>query len=70
MTLADCSSPEEDDIQGLSVQAPLRLSKACVLAQVDELEVAHALMVDASGRAALADAMVLPIHTKVPEALL
>lgn len=70
MTLADRSSPEEDDIEGLSVQAPLRLGKAGVLAQVDELEVIHALQVDASGGPALADAMVLSVHTEVSEALL
>lgn len=70
VTLADCSSPEEDDIQGLSMQAPLGLSKAGVLAQVDELEVVHALLVDASGRSTLADAVVLPIYTEVSEALL
>ena len=32
VTLSDCSSPEEDDVQGFSVQTPLRLSKASVLA--------------------------------------
>ena len=70
MTLADCSSPEEDDIEGFPVQAPLRLGKASVLAQVDELEVVHAQVMDPSCRAPLADAVVLPIHTEVFEALL
>lgn len=70
VTLANRSSPEEDHVQGFSVQAPLRLCKASVLAQVDELEVVHAQVVNAASRAPLADAMVLPIHTEVLEALL
>ena len=52
------------------MQAPLRLSKAGVLAQVDELEVVHAQMVNAAGGSALADAVVLAIYTEVLEALL
>lgn len=70
MALANRSSPEEDDVQGFSVQAPLRLGKAGVLAQVDELEVVHAQVVNSTSRAPLADAVVLPIHTEVLEALL
>ena len=70
MALTNGSSPEEDDVQGLSVQAPLWLSKAGVLAEVDELKVVHAQLVDAPGRATLTDAVVLAIHTEVLEALL
>ena len=70
MSLPNGSSPEEDHIQGLPVQPALRLSKARVLAEVDELEVVHAQLVDVPGRPALADAMVLAVHTEVLEALL
>lgn len=70
LTLANCSSPEEDDVQGFSVQAPLRLGKAGVLAQVDELEVVHAKVMNPPCGASLADAVILPIHTEVPKALL
>ena len=70
LALANCSGPEEDDIQGLSVQAPLGLGKAGVLTEVDELEVVHAQLVDVAGRTPLADAVVLAIHTEVLEALL
>ncbi len=70
LSLANGSSPEEDDIQGFTVQVALRLSKAGILAEVDELEVVHAKLVDAPGRSALTDAMVLAIHTEVLEALL
>ena len=70
VTLTNCSSPEEDDIQGFPVQPPLRLGKAGIFAQVDELEVVHAQLMDASRRAPLADAVILPIYTEVLEALL
>ena len=70
VSLANGSSPEEDDIQGFTVQAALRLSKAGILAEVDELEVVHAQLVDAPARSALTDAMILAIHTEVLEALL
>ena len=52
------------------MQAPLWLSKAGVLAEVDELEVVHAQLVDVPGRATLTDTMVLAIDTEVLEALL
>lgn len=48
VTLSDCSSPEEDDVQGFSVQTPLRLGEASVLAQVDELEVVQAQVMNPS----------------------
>ena len=70
LSLANGSSPEEDDIQGFAVQVALRLSKAGILAEVDELEVVHAKLVDAPGRSALTNAVVLAIHTEVLEALL
>jgi len=70
LSLANGSSPEEDDIQGFTVQVALRLSKASILAEVDELEVVHAKLVDAPGGSALTNAMVLAIHTEVLEALL
>ncbi|KAA6417985.1 MAG: hypothetical protein FRX49_12067 [Trebouxia sp. A1-2] len=57
VSLANSSSPEEDDIQGFTVQAALGLSKAGILAEVDELEAVHAQLVDASGGPALADAI-------------
>jgi hypothetical protein len=70
VSLANSSSPEEDDIQGFSVQAALRLSKAGILAEVNELKVVHAQLVDAPGRASLTDAVILAVHTEVLEALL
>ncbi len=70
VSLANGSSPEEDDVQGFTVQAALRLSKAGILAEVDELEVVHAQLVDAPPRPPLTDAVVLAIHTEVLEALL
>lgn len=70
VSLANSSSPEEDDIQGFTVQAALGLSKAGILAEVDELEAVHAQLVDASGGPALADAVILAIHREVLEALL
>ena len=70
MALPSLSSPEEDHIQGFSVQAPFRLSKSSVLAQVDELKVVHAQLMDAACRASLTDAVVLAIHAEVLEALL
>ncbi len=70
VSLANGSSPEEDDVQGFAVQAALRLSKAGILAEMDELEVVHAKLVDAPGGSALTDAVILAIHTEVLEALL
>ena len=70
MTLASLSSPEEDHIQGFSVQPPFRLSESSVLAQVDELEVVHAQLMDAACRASLTNAVVLAVHAEILEALL
>lgn len=70
LSLANGSSPEEDDIQGFTVQVALRLSKTGILAEVDKLEVVHAKLVDAPGGSALTNAMILAVHTEVLEALL
>lgn len=70
VALPNGSGPEEDHIQGFSVQPALWLSKPSIFAQVDELEVVHSQLVNVPSRATLTDAMVLAIHTEVLETLL
>lgn len=70
LALPCLSSPEEDHIQGFSVQPALRLSKAGVLAEVDELEVVHSQGMDPPCRTPLRYAVTSAIHAEVLEALL
>jgi len=70
VSLPNCSGPEEDNVKGFSVQPALRLGKAGILAEVDELKVVHAQLVNTPAGSALADTMVLAIYTETFEALL
>ena len=70
LALPCLSSPEEDHIQGFSVQPALGLGKAGILAEVDELEVVHSQGMDPPCGPALRYAVVSAIHAEVLEALL